>query len=141
MRTRPLTGFTVILCIGTAAGLVSCGTAESAKLDAGVRQVKRILEGVKEDYLSAVTFTDALEMGADVTTYVTASTMDPRTLPPLIWQGPPEPHSIVIRSGDGVGEYVIEGYGKDTGKPRAVETVSGLRFTDVDLTPDKFPRP
>jgi hypothetical protein len=120
--------------------LLSCGDGETAKVDAGVRHVKRTLERVKEDYVSAVTFASALEMGADVTTYVTASTMDPGSVPHLIWQGPAEAYSIVIRPGDETGEYVIEGYGKSTVEPRTAETVSGLHFTDADLSPDRFPR-
>ncbi len=119
---------------------MSCGGGDTGKVDAGVRHVKRTLERVKEDYVSAVTFASALEMGADVTTYVTASTMDPGSLPHLIWQGPAEPYSIVIRPGEETGEYLIEGYGKDTRKPRTVETVRGLRFTDADLAPERFPR-
>jgi hypothetical protein len=120
--------------------LLCCGGGEAGKVDARVRHAKRILERVREDYVAAVTFTSSLEMGADVTTYVAASTMDSRGLPPLIWQGPPRAYSIVIRPGDEVGEYVIEGYGKDTATPRSVETVGGLYFTDADLTPDRFPR-
>jgi hypothetical protein len=140
MKAKCPSSLKLILSAVMAVALLSCGGGDTAKVTAGVRHVKRILERVKEDFPSAVTFASALEMGADVTTYVTASTMDPGSLPPLIWQGPPRPHSIVIRPGDEVGEYVIEGYGKATTKPRRVETVSDLHFTDADLSPERFPR-
>jgi hypothetical protein len=119
----------LLLAAAMLAAASGCAGRASDKVERGVEHIRRSLERVKIDRMAGLAFCSTVESGGSVIDFFAANEL-PGSLPHLIWQGPPEPESIVIRPGEAQGEYVIEGYGERTDKPAVTEVVRGLKFSD-----------
>ena len=100
-----------------------CSDARVSKVQWGVETSKRLLEKTKKDLPTAMSYNSAVEMGGSPVSFIAANIFDPNDMPSLIWQGPPQAFSVVIRMGSAPGEYIIEGYKEDMTKPAFTEIV------------------
>ncbi len=116
--------FRAFLFIGLVIGVLAFCACNQASSDIvrNVERIKYLLDETKTSKLANLSFVEVLDLGGTPITYITANTLDPATLPKLLWEALPQENSIVIRRSDKADELIIEGYGNDLTHP-AIKTL------------------
>ncbi|MDQ5984924.1 MAG: hypothetical protein CSYNP_00622 [Syntrophus sp. SKADARSKE-3] len=130
-KERNLIVFTVIAAFVMFFLVCGCGSSPNKEVQAAVSYVKSLLERAGKDIPAAMSFASIMESGGTPVSYIAANAPSgdsPLKKFTLTMDRPSGPWSIVIKSGAGPRDFVIEGYGEKTDAPLCMEKVNIGKF-------------